>query len=111
MKTTCRSSRGLTALMMLSLASFPGTALARDHGRTGAAIGGAIIGGAVVSALSPRKVIVERDIYVPTVVPAPPYAGDSFTPAAGVVCYTAQRACYSIGGGYNPNWTWKVFAR
>lgn len=85
-------------------------ASARDHGRVGAAIGGALIGGAIVSALSPRKVIVDRNVYVP-VAPAPPPPTDSFTPSAGVICYTSQRACYTMGGGYNPQWTWSVFAR
>lgn len=103
--------------MLLSLASIVPLATAtpspaKDHGRTGAAIGGAIVGGAIVSALSPRKVVVEKNIYVPTVVPAPaPYPTDSFTPGPGVVCYTSQRACYTVGGGYNPQWTWTVFAR
>lgn len=100
------------SIVSVALAALPTASSARDHGRTGAAIGGAIVGGAIVSALSPRKVIVEKNIYVPTVVPAPaPYPTDSFTPGPGIVCYTSQRACYTVGGGYNPQWTWTVFAR
>jgi hypothetical protein len=100
---------GVAAILFVSLLSVPQSAFAWDRAKTRAAIGGAIVGGAIVSALSPRKVIVEKNVYVP---PAPPPSpGDSFTPAAGIVCYTGQRACYTIGGGYNPQWTWSVFAR
>ena len=82
-------------------------AAARDHGRAGAAIGGLIVGTAIAAAVSPRKKVVEK-IYVP--VGAPPPA-EPYSPAAGVVCYPAQRACYTNGGGYDPRWTWQVYAR
>lgn len=101
----------LLSLASVALAAMPTASSAKDHGRTGAAIGGAIVGGAIVSALSPRKVIVEKNVYVPTVAPAPAYPTDSFSPGAGIVCYSSQRACYTMGGGYNPQWTWTVFAR
>jgi hypothetical protein len=100
----------LLYLASLAFVAMPAVSSAKDHGRTGAAIGGAIVGGAIVSALSPRKVVVEKNIYVPTVAPAP-YPTDSFSPGPGIVCYSSQRACYTVGGGYNPQWTWTVFAR
>jgi hypothetical protein len=113
MKSLSARTASVLALATIIPLGMVGPSSAKDHGRTGAAIGGAIIGGAIVSALSPSKVVVEKNIYVPTVVPAPPpaYPTDSFTPGPGVVCYTSQRACYTVGGGYNPQWTWSVFAR
>lgn len=80
-----------------------------DHGRTGAAIGGLIIGEAIAAAVSPHKKVVEK-IYVPVGAPPPPLV-QPYSPAAGVVCYPGQRACYTIGGGYDPRWTWQVYAK
>ncbi len=97
----------------LTLALAPTGADARnDHGRLAAGLGGAIIGGAVVSAMSPTKTVTER-VYVPAAAPPPPAAAppDGFSPGPGIVCYASQRACYTMGGGYNPQWTWQVYAR
>lgn len=81
---------------------------ARDHGRGAAAIGGIIVGGAIASALSPKKKVIEK-VYVPVAAPPPPPPAPTFSPAAGVLCYSAQRACYTAGG-YDPRWTWQVYA-
>jgi hypothetical protein len=97
-------------LTICALVPLSNTASARNHGRTNAAIGGFIAGTAITSALSPRKVVVYPDIYGPAWGP-PPYPTDSFRPAAGIICYSSQRACYTAGGGYNPKWTWNIFAR
>lgn len=79
------------------------------HGGAGAAIGGLILGEAIAAAISPRKKVVEK-VYVPVGAPPPPPA-QPYSPAAGVVCYPAQRACYTNGGGYDPRWTWQVYAK
>jgi len=106
---TTRIGVGL-ALAICAVAPLSETASARDHGRTSAAIGGFIAGSAVTSALSPRKVVVYPGIYGPPWGP-PPYPTDSFSPGAGVVCYSSQRACYRVGGAYSPKWTWMTFGR
>jgi hypothetical protein len=110
MKSLTSRTSILLSLVGLAFLAMPAVSSAKDHGRTGAAIGGAIVGGAIVSALSPRTTVVERNIYVPAAAPPPPYQ-DSFSPGPGVICYSGQRACYTMGGGYNPQWTWQVFAR
>ena len=36
-------------------------------------------------------------------------ANDSYSPARGVICYPAQRACYENGAGYSAFWTSREF--
>ncbi len=83
-------------------------------GAAGAAIAGGIVGLAVGAALS-RSQRHDTVIYVPGYQPpyppgGYPYAwGKSFSPRPGVICYQIQRACYDVGGAYNPKWTARTF--
>jgi hypothetical protein len=75
-----------------------------------AAIAGGVVGLAVGAAIS-KKYQQDRVIYVPGY--QPPYPpggypaawGQSFSPRPGVICYPMQRACYDVGGAYNPTGT------
>lgn len=81
---------------------------------TGAAIAGGIVGLAVGTALS-KSDRYEPDVYVPGYQPLYPPGGypyawqQSFSPKPGVNCYPVQRACYDMGGAYNPKWTARTF--
>lgn len=83
---------------------------AKDN--TAAIIGGLIIGAAVGAAVS-SAVQHPKTIYVPVQAPPPPPPAwnSAFSPAAGVICYPAQQACYRDGGAYAPAWTYKIYAR
>lgn len=110
MRVTTAMCVGIGLTVAIGAVSWSNAALARDHGRTRAAIGGFVAGSAITAALSPHKTVVYSGIYGPPWGP-PPYPTDSFSPAAGVVCYSISRTCYRMGGGYSPKWTWDIFAR
>lgn len=97
------------AMASLLHVGFLEPAAARDHGRGAAAISGLIVGGAIAAAISPKKKVIEK-VYVPVAAPPPPPPVAPYSPAAGVLCYPQQRACYTVGGGYDPRWTWQVYA-
>jgi len=102
---------GLCAVSVALAAAGPTPALAKkDSGKVAAGIvGGLIVGSALTSALSPRQKVIERVYVQPP--PPPPPPEPTFSPAPGVLCYASQRACYNMAGGYNPSWTWQVYAR
>lgn len=111
-KLEMRSMRGSFAVLVLGVAMVfhCGASVAKDKHKTEHILGGALIGGAIVAAVSPRKTVTNT-VYVPVPAPPPAPGPDGFMPTPGVYCYAVQRACYTVGGGYNPQWTWQVYAR
>jgi hypothetical protein len=91
-----------TALLMAHAAPSE----AKD-GRNAAAIIGGIAGLAVGAAIA-DSANRNPNVYGPPPPPAynPP---PPFSPATGIICYPAQRACYNNGGAYNSNWTYRVY--
>lgn len=76
---------------------------------TAAAITAGVVGLAVGAAIADSA---HRNPYVYGPPPAPVYvAPAAFSPAANVVCYPGQRACYYGGGAYAADWTWRVYGR
>lgn len=97
----------LVAALAIVAAGAATEAAAKNN--TGAVIGG-IIAGAAIGAAVPSEMKHPNTVYVPAPPPKPP-SPQTFTPKPGVVCYPAQRACYSDRGAYSANWTWKVYAK
>lgn len=83
-----------------SAARMNSAAAAATAGIVGLAVGAAIANSA------------NRNTYVYGPPPPPAYVPPApFSPAANVVCYPGQRACYYNGGAYAADWTWRVYGR
>jgi surface antigen len=99
------------AVAMLGVAPEPSRA--SDKHVKEAIIGG-VVGVAIGAALS-RKHQRNSVIYYPGYKPyyAPSgydaYFAQSFSPSAGVMCYTAQRVCYNENGSVANKWSRRVF--
>ena len=80
-----------------------------DSGDTAALIGGALLGGAAAAAISNQHQ--HEYQYVPAPPPPPHRASPKapFSPAAGVICYPNQWACYSNNGHFNAAWTRRIY--
>lgn len=110
----CKQLRfALYAALIPALLAF--TSVDVRASKSGKVIGGFVVGAAVGAALSKKHRHRDR-VYVPTYVPYPaggygPAWAQTYSPAPGVMCYPAQRACYNVGGAYNPHWTWTTYAR
>ena len=73
----------------------------------GIAIAGGLIAGAAIGAAIASKKKHSEVIYVkPAPKPKPP---KPFSPAAGIVCYPKQHACYKNGGAYSGHWTHRIY--
>lgn len=86
------------------LASQSAAVLAKH--RDGKAVAAGIVGLALGAAIADSG---KRDRYIygpppPAYGPPPP-----FSPAAGVICYQAQRACYNDNGMLSAKWTRRVY--
>lgn len=102
--------RKAPAVLLLAAALLPVHAgPSSAHNNTGAAIAAGVVGlavGAAIAGAASRP----RAVYGPP--PAPVYAPPPpFSPAANVVCYPGQRACYYNGGAYSADWTYRVYGR
>jgi hypothetical protein len=96
----------LVAPALLLAHSAPGEA---KDGRNTAAIIGGIAGLAVGAAIADSA---NRNVVVYGAPPPPSYNPPApFSPAGGIICYPAQRACYNNGGAYSSNWTYRVYGR
>jgi hypothetical protein len=97
----------LAAAVTLGSLSAPDPAAAKNN--TGAIIGGLIAGAAIGAAVS-SQIRQPKTVYVPTPPPPDPWP-KTYSPAPGITCYPAQRACYNVNGSYNGRWTYNVYAR
>lgn len=74
-----------------------------------AALAAVAIGGVIAAAIAKNR---EQHPYQPYGYGAAPYPPPteniSFSPAPGIMCYGAQRACFS-GMVYSPDWSSRVF--
>ncbi len=104
---------GLAAAAMLVSAQ---PAEAKQMGPTAAAIVGGVAGVAVGAAIADasrhktkKKIYYEG--YAPPYEPGryDPYFNQAFSPTTGIVCYPAQRLCYSNAGAVSGTWTRKVY--
>jgi hypothetical protein len=81
-----------------------------------AAIAAGVVGIAVGAALS-HKHHHSPQVYYPGYQPpyAPggynPYFARAFSPAPGVMCYDAQRACYDADGTFSNKWMRRIYGR
>lgn len=92
--------------------SAPQAALAKNGQNTAAIIGaaaGLAIGAAAMSAASSDYRYQNQYVPPPPPPPPPPRYRAPFSPAAGVVCYPQQAACYNDAGSYLPSWSSRVF--
>ncbi|MDQ6436424.1 hypothetical protein RB623_20430 [Mesorhizobium sp. LHD-90] len=91
---------------LAATAATPGLAKKRwNSGDTAALITGLAIGGIAASAAS--RDYYYKDQYVP---PPPAYRPAApFSPAAGIICYPRQVACYDNAGRFSAKWTNRVF--
>ena len=83
----------------------PGLARHWNSGDTAALIGGLALGGIAAAAASHDHYY--NDQYIP---PAPAYRPAApFSPAAGIVCYPREGACYDNAGNFSPKWTNRIY--
>jgi hypothetical protein len=78
-----------------------------DSGDTAALIGGALLGGAAAAAISNQHQ--HEYQYAPAPPPQRAAPKAPFSPAAGVICYPSQAACYGNNGHFNPAWTRRIY--
>ena len=103
----------LTAAGML--AGMQGAATAKTMGPTAAAIVGGVAGVAVGAAIADASRPKVKKVYYPGYAPpyAPgqydPYFNQAFSPTTGIVCYPAQRLCYTNNGNVSGTWSRKVY--
>lgn len=109
--------RNLAAIGFLSAALAAGTAPAQaKHKHVGDVIAAGILGAAVGAALS-TKHHHSTQIYYPGYSPYYPpggynnYYARSFSPAPGVICYDAQRACYDPDGTFSNGWMRRIYGK
>lgn len=104
---------GLAAAAILVPA--PQQAAAKTMGPTAAAIVGGVagvaVGAAIADAAKPKKKKIYYEGYAPPYEPGryDPYFSQAFSPTTGIVCYPAQRLCYSNAGAVSGTWTRKVY--
>jgi hypothetical protein len=92
---------GALALAMTA----PGLAKKWSSRDTAALVTGMAIGGIAAAAASGDYN--HQNQYIPP--PPPPRPAAPFSPAAGIVCYPRQSACYDNQGYFIPSWTNRVF--
>lgn len=102
----------IVGLLVASLLAPPllvaqtGPSDARNNATRSAAAAGIV--GLAVGAIIADSVNRDKKVYGPpppvAYTPPPP-----FSPAAGVLCYPDQRACYYNNRSYSADWTWRVF--
>ena len=104
---------GLAAAAMLASAQHQ--AEAKQMGPTAAAIVGGVagvaVGAAIADAAKPKKKKIYYEGYAPPYELGryDPYFNQAFSPTTGIVCYPAQRLCYSNAGAVSGTWTRKVY--
>ena len=91
---------------LAATAATPGLAKKRwNSGDTAALITGLAIGGIAGAAVSHDHYY--QDQYIP---PPPAYRPSApFSPAAGIICYPRQYACYNNAGRFSAKWTNRIY--
>jgi hypothetical protein len=97
------------ALLAPALLMAHGAPVHAKDGKNAAAIIGGLAGIAVGAAIADSA---NRNQNVYGQPPPPGYRPPApFSPQTGVICYPDQRACYTNGGAYSSNWTYRVYGR
>lgn len=74
-------------------------------------VAGLAVGAAIADSHKNRNKTIYYQGYNPPYQPGgyDPYFNQAFSPAAGIVCYPAQRLCYNNGGSISGGWTRSVY--
>lgn len=101
------------AALTVTLAVISPSADARHHGhhkgdKTADIIADTLLLGGLALAASSND---HRHENHPNYQPAPAPSMAPFSPTGGIVCYPGQASCYSNGGTFSPDWSYRMYGR